>query len=109
MQGFAEEQVWLGNWGQVWVDGELLAECTKFRAEVTINYDDVTMLRTLMNGKKVTGISGEGEITLHKVSDYVTNKISGDIRSGKIPDITIESSVLDPNGIGEQRIAVKHV
>ena len=109
MTGFSENQVWLGNWGQVWVDGELLAECTKFRAEVTISYDDVTMLRNLMNGKKVTGIAGEGEITLHKVSDYMTNKIAGDIKKGQIPDITIESSVLDPNGIGEQRIVVKHV
>ena len=109
MQGFSESQVWLGNWGQVWVDGELLAEATAFRAEITINYEDVTMLRNLMNGKKVTGIEGEGEITLHKVSDFVTNKIANDIKRGQIPDITIESSVLDPNGIGEQRIAVKHV
>lgn len=38
MTGFNDEQVWLGTWGKVWVDGELLSEATAFRAEVTISY-----------------------------------------------------------------------
>jgi hypothetical protein len=109
MTGMQENQVWLGTWGQVWVDGELLSEATKFRAEVTINYEDVSMARNLMTGKKVTGLEGEGEITLHKVSSFVMNKIAADIKKGIVPDITIESSIQDPAGLGEERIAVKHV
>lgn len=109
MTGMEENQVWLGSWGQVWVDGELLSEATAFRAEVTINYEDVQMCRNLMVGKKVTGLEGEGEITLHKVSSFVMNKVAADIKNGKVPDITIESSMQDPGGIGEERIAVKHV
>lgn len=109
MTGMEENQVWLGTWGQVWVDGELLSEATKFRAEVNINYEDVTMTRNLMTGKKITGLEGEGEITLHKVSSFVMNKVAADIKKGIVPDITIESSMLDPAGIGEERIAVKHV
>lgn len=109
MTGMQENQVWLGTWGQVWVDGELLSEATKFRAEVTINYEDVSMARNLMTGKKVTGLEGEGEITLHKVSSFVMNKIAADIKKGVVPDITIESSIQDPAGLGEERIAVKHV
>lgn len=109
MTGMEENQVWLGTWGQVWVDGELLSEATKFRAEVNINYEDVTMTRNLMTGKKITGLEGEGEIALHKVSSFVMNKVAADIKKGIVPDITIESSMLDPAGIGEERIAVKHV
>jgi hypothetical protein len=109
MTGMDESQVWLGTWGQVWVDGELLSEATKFRAEVNINYEDVSMARNLMTGKKITGLEGEGEITLHKVSSFVMDKIAADIKKGIVPDITIESSMQDPAGLGEERIAVKHV
>lgn len=109
MTGFEDNQVWSGTWGQVWVDGELLSEATAFRAEVTLNYEDVKRTRNLMTGKKLTGLEGEGEITLHKVSSLIMNKVAADIKRGVIPDITIESSMLDPAGIGEERIAVKHV
>jgi hypothetical protein len=109
MQGYNDEQIWLGTWGQVWVDGELLAEAKAFRAEVNINYEDVSRTRNLMKGKKMTGLEGEGEITLHKVSSFILSKVSADLKKGIVPDITIESSINDPNGIGEERIAVKHV
>ena len=109
MTGFDDTQVWVGTWGQVWVDGELLSEATAFRAEVTLNYEDVSRTRTLMTGKKLTGLEGEGEITLHKVSSFIMNKVAADIKKGIVPDITIESSIQDPAGIGEERIAVKHV
>ncbi|MBQ0079692.1 MAG: phage tail tube protein [Eubacterium sp.] len=109
MTGFNDEQVWLGTWGKVWIDGDLMSEATAFRAEVTISYEDVKRVQNLMTGQKMTGIAGEGEITLHKVDSYVLKKVAAKIKAGKIPDITIESSWADPNGVGEQRIAVKHV
>lgn len=109
MTGYDDNQVWVGTWGQVWVDGELLSEATAFRAEVNLSYEDVTRARNLMNGKKLTGIEGEGEITLHKVSSFIMDKVAANIKKGIIPDITIESSMQDPGGIGEERIAVKHV
>ena len=64
MTGFNDEQIWLGTWGKVWVDGELLSEATAFRAEVTINYEDITRVQNLMTGHKMTALAGEGEITL---------------------------------------------
>ena len=109
MTGFDDNQVWSGTWGQVWIDGELMSEATAFRAEVNLNYEDVKRTRTLMTGKKLTGLEGEGEITLHKVSSYVMNKVAENIKKGIVPDITIESSIQDPAGIGEERIVVKHV
>lgn len=109
MTGFEDTQVWSGTWGQVWIDGELMSEATAFRAEVNLNYEDVKRTRNLMTGKKLTGLEGEGEITLHKVSSFVMNKVAADIKRGIVPDITIESSIQDPAGIGEERIAVKHV
>ena len=109
MTGFTDEQVWLGTWGKVWVDGELLSEATAFRADVTLNYEDVTRVGNLMTGHKLTGMAGEGEITLHKVDSYVLRRISANAKRGILPDITIESSWDDPNSTGEQRVAIKHV
>ena len=109
MTGFNDEQVWLGTWGKVWVDGDLLSEATAFRAEVTISYEDLIRVQNLMTGHKMTALAVEGEITLHKVDSYVMKKIAAEIKTGRVPDITIESSWNDPNGKGEQRIAVKHV
>ena len=109
MTGFDDSQVWLGTWANVWIDGELMSEATAFRAEINLNYEDVKRTRNLMTGKKLTGLEGEGEITLHKVSSFVMNKVAADIKRGIVPDITIESSRQDPAGIGEERIAVKHV
>ena len=108
MTGVTESQVWNGTWGQVWVDGELMSEASAFRAEVTLNYEDVQMTRKLMTGKKLVGLEGEGEITLRKVSSFMMQKIAADLKKGIVPDITIESSIEDPAGIGEERIAVKH-
>ena len=45
MTGYDDNQVWVGTWGQVWVDGELLSEATAFRAEVNLSYEDVTRAR----------------------------------------------------------------
>lgn len=109
MTGFEENQVWLGTWANVWIDGDLMAECTAFRAQLNVSYEDVQMARKLMKGKKVTGIEGEGEIKMHKVSSYILQKTAADIKKGIVPDITIESSIQDPSGIGEERVAVKHV
>lgn len=109
MTGMQDNQVILGSWGQVWVDGELLSEAKSFRAEISINYEDVSMCRSLMAGKKVTGLSGEGELSLHHVDSFLVKKIAGDIKKGLVPDITIVSDIADPNAAGGERIAVKHV
>ena len=109
MTGYTDEQIWLGTWGKVWVDGELLSEATAFRAEVTMSYEDVTRVQNMMTGHKLTSMAGEGEITLHKVDSFILNKVSAKAKRGILPDITIESSWDDPNSNGEQRIAVKHV
>ena len=109
MTGFSDTQVWSGTWGQLWVDGELMSETTAFRAEISLNYEDVKRTRNLMTGKKLVGLEGEGEVTLHKVDSFIMSKVAANLKKGTLPDITIESSINDPAGKGEERIVVKHV
>jgi hypothetical protein len=104
MTGFTDEQVFLGNWGEVWFDGEYMAEVKSFRAEINISYEDISRVRSLMKGKKMTEIEGSGEVVLHKVSSYIMKKIADSLKKGVAPRFTIMSKLDDPNAEGSERI-----
>ena len=106
MNSYDSEQVFLGTWGEVWVDDEYMAEVKKFRADVTINYETVNRARNLMEGKKMTGMSGEGEVAFHKVSSSMMLKIHDYTSAGKVPSFTIIGKIDDPNAIGGERVAL---
>ena len=67
------------------VNGNYLAETKSFRAEVNCNYEAVPQARDLMDGQKLTGLEGQGELVLHKVSSYVMNLLSKSLKAGKSP------------------------
>lgn len=108
MRGFNSDQVMLGTWGEVWVEGEYLAEVTAFRAEINISYEDISKVRSLMAGKKMTGIDGAGEVTMHKVSSFLMKKVADLLKEGKSPDFTIISKLDDPNAVGSERVVCYH-
>lgn len=105
MNSFAPENVINGTYGEAWFDGEYMAEVNRLRLEVTISYEDVKQPRKLMTGKKMTGIAGEGEVVLSKVSSTVSKKISDALKQGKVPAITIMSKLADPAAFGAERVA----
>ena len=41
MNGYTSDQVYNGTYGEVWVNGNYLAETKSFRAEVNCNYEAV--------------------------------------------------------------------
>ena len=83
MKAYTDEQVFLGNWGEVWFDGDFMAEVKKFRAEVEISYEDVPQCRKLGKGKKMTGYEGKGEVGFLKVLSYVTERVSAALKAEK--------------------------
>lgn len=97
MNGYTSDQVYNGTYGEVWVNGNYLAETKSFRAEVNCNYEAVPQARDLMDGQKLTGLEGQGELVLHKVSSYVMNLLSKSLKAGKVPDITIIGKIDDPS------------
>lgn len=108
MNGYTSDQVYNGTYGEVWVNGNYLAETKSFRAEVNCNYEAVPQARDLMDGQKLTGLEGQGELVMHKVSSYVMNLLSKSLKAGKVPDITIIGKIDDPSAIGQERIALYH-
>lgn len=105
MNGFDASQVVNGTWGEVWFDGEYLAECISCKGTVDMKYEDVNRTRHLIAGKKMVSLEGKIEIKLHKVSSTIMKKISETLKAGKTPSYTVISNVEDPDAIGGERVA----
>ena len=106
MNGYTSDQVFNGTYGEVWFDGDYMAETESLKAEVDLSYESVSRVRNLADGKKLIGIEGKGEVKLKKVSSYVTKKMSGKLKKGKSPSFTIISKIDDPDAIGAERVAL---
>lgn len=106
MNGFESSQVFNGTFGELWFDGDYMAETTSCKATVDISYESIPRVRNLIDGKKMTGMEGKGEVKLSKVSSYVTKKMSSQLKAGRTPSFTIITKIDDPDAIGAERIAL---
>lgn len=75
MAGIRGNRVIAGSKGQLWLNGELLAELKSFELKITFNRETVQMAGSYDEDSKVTSISCEGTIVLNKVysreSDFI--------------------------------------
>ncbi|MEG0783991.1 MAG: phage tail tube protein [Christensenella sp.] len=97
-----------GTFGEVWVDGEYIAECYGLQAKVTIDKESVNLCGNLMVGKKIKQTEGTGSLKLHKVSNYFARKTSQYLKNGVSQDITIISKLADPDCEAE-RVALSGI
>lgn len=107
MQGYRPEQVISGTWGELWIDGDYIAEVTAFEAKVTLDKQEIHMTRRLAKGYKMTGWTCKGTIKLNKVSSYFISKMNDNMKAGKQTVCTIISKLNDPDAIGAERIVIK--
>ncbi len=107
MEGYRPEQVVSGTWGELWIDGDKMAEVTAFEAKVTLDKAEVNMTGRLSKGYKVTGMTCKGKLKMNKVSSYFINKMSANMKAGKQTVCTIISKINDPDAIGAERVVIK--
>lgn len=105
---YEPSRVMSGTGGEVWVDDDYYGEITAFKASVKIEYSEVSRVRNLAKGKKISGISGEGEIAGNHVRSFWINKLSDEIKAGKIPSVTIIGKLDDPDAYGAERCIFKN-
>ena len=91
MKQFVSNQVINGTWGELWVDDEYIGEVVSCKGEVSISYSDISMVRSLTAGKKMTKLEGKGSIKLHHIrSNRITPAYAGNTvkrsRRKAIPD-----------------------
>lgn len=97
-----------GTWGQLWMDGELIAECSAFQAKYTNNKEKVAICGQMVNDSKVVSVDGTGSITLHKVySRFATQNDS--ILKGRDTRCTLIGKLADPDSYGVEGVAIYNV
>ena len=101
MNSMEAKRVMNGKYADLYIDGDLMAEATAFKAEVTLTKEEVKMLRHVGKGYKVTGYDCKGQLKLHKVSSYMTKKMNDNIKAGK------QTVLDDKDAIGSERIVIK--
>lgn len=105
MKGFRPEQVINGTYGELWFDGEYLAQVTACKAEVNFKKTAIPQCGTLIEGQKITGLEPKGEFKIHHINNFVMNKVSATVKAGRTPTHTIITSVSDPDAIGSERVS----
>ena len=109
MDNYKAAQVISGTFGEMWLNGDKMAETIALQAKVTLKKAAIVMCGTLVDGQKVTGMELKGTLKMHKVSSYMIKALSDSIKKGKTPEFTIISKLADPDSMGSERIVLKQV
>ena len=97
-----------GTYGEVWVDGEKIAECSACQAKVSKDKETIYLCGQFMSDTKATGASGTGSLTLHKVDSGFIQR-QQQLQSGVDVRCTVVSKLKDPDSWGAERVALYNV
>ena len=102
------KRVMSGTFGELWGDGELIAECDKFTAKYTQTKEEVNLARQLISDTKVMGSKGTGSFRIYKV--YSRFRAYDDaVQAGEDVRGTFVSKLDDPDAYGSERVALYNV
>lgn len=109
MKNFAPQQVMTGSHGQVWIDGDLVAEVTAFKATIKLSKEEVKKAKTMSKQYKYVGYEGTGNITMNKVSSLLIKKCAENIKKGRATVCHVVAQVDDPDAVGVETISIYDV
>ena len=108
MQNMEAKKVMYGSDGEVWIDGDYMAEVESFKGTVTYDKLEVKMVKHKGRGYKSTGWTGKGSVKLHHVDSYFVKKYAAAAKEGRQVPVTIISKLSDKDAVGEERVAFKN-
>lgn len=97
-----------GTYGEVWVDGEKVAEITACQGKVVKNKETINLCGSFMTDTKATSANGTGSLTMHKVDSGFARRQAG-IKHGVDQRFTVISKLKDPDSYGAERVAFYNV
>ena len=100
------QNVVYGSYGQIWLDGDEIAEIISRKATLTAQKTAIKRSRHLVDAYKTTGYEAKGALKVHKVNSYLIKKLAPAIKAGKQVKFTLVSKLDDPNALGAERIAL---
>ena len=102
------KRVMSGTFGELWWDGELIAECDKFQAKYTQDKETVNMARQMVEDSKVMGSKGTGSLRVYKVYSRF-RPFADAVLAGQDVRGTFVSKLDDPDAYGAERVALYNV
>lgn len=102
-------KVLTGNSGNVWLNGQLLAQVKSIELKVTGNFEDMNFCGDSATHSKYTGWNGEGTLGMFKIDSTVLKLIGKAYQTGVMPDIKIITKLTDQNTGKSERVAVSGV
>ena len=91
-----------GTWGELWIDGEKVAEVSACQAKVALNKETVNLCGRFMTTHKAMNASGTGSLTMHKVDSGFAQRMEG-IKRGVDRRFTVISKLRDPDSYGAEQ------
>lgn len=102
---FSAKRIMNGTFGELWLDGEKIAEVYKFQAKKGFNKESVKIPGELMEDTKITSVKGKGSFAFYKVSSLMQKKLGDAIINGQDKRFTIIEKLNDPDALGAERKA----
>ena len=109
METYNPSQVLNGTYGEVWIDGEYMAEVTSVNAKVGAKFTDIPQVKKLTKGQKLTELEMTGTLKFNHVTSTFTRKLSEAFKAGRALPSTVISNISDPDAIGGQHERVKYM
>lgn len=101
------ENIINGTFGEVWLDGEKVAEAFGLEAKIELEKEEISICGKLGVDTKLMGYKGTGSIKMHKMNSRMMDKLSDSIQKGINPRLQILSALADPAARGAERILIK--
>jgi hypothetical protein len=101
------ENIMNGSFGEIWLDGEKVAEAYGLEAKIELEKEEIAMCGRPGIDTKMMGYKGTGTIKLHKMNSRMMLKLSDRIKQGINPRLQILSALADPAAKGAERILIK--
>ncbi len=97
-----------GTFGQIWLDGDKVAESTACQAKISLSKSKVNLCGQFMTDYKSVSGEGTGSITMCHVDSGMLQRLDG-MQDGVDRRFTIISSLRDPDSYGAERVALYNV
>jgi len=98
-----------GTWGELWLNGEYVAECYGLQAKLSFTKEDVPICGQMMTDTKTVSVKGTGSVKLHKVNSRMAIVVGEYIVNGKDIRFVLVSKLDDPDAYGAERVSLSNV
>lgn len=103
------KRIMSGTRGEVWLDGELVAECTACKLVMKANKEKISMCGAIGTDNKINNYDCTGNLKLLKTSSRMAELLADAISAGQDPRFVIISKLDDPDAYGAERVSVSGV